>query len=127
MGTIIRLNPADVIPYQTYVVLDKVAKVLPFFRESRHCNLFPCVVGQLSAGRVVIDGHHRFLLADLFGAGLNAYLAESESDLMDLRAFPQYDSDLLLKANILIAFTYKNAAECARMAGQGDYRTFSDL
>jgi hypothetical protein len=127
MGKITRVKSTEVVPYQPYVTWDKIAELLPFFKEQRTDELFPCAVGVFPEGNVAINGHQRFLLADLFGADLNTYLVEREGDLMNHAEFPQYDEDKLWETNRVIAFTYERALACARRMRQGDYSTFENL
>lgn len=128
MGEIIRANACEVYPYQRYVRFDSLGKLLPFFKEGRQDEIFPCFVGKFPSGLVAIDGHQRLTLADLFGCKFNLYVMDHREDLMQRSLFSQYDLDFLIKANMIAAFTYENASIRARNLEESrDKLTFSQL
>ncbi len=106
MGQIIQAKAADIIPCQSRVSVEQLAKLFPFFKEGKHLELFPPAVHRISRGDIVLNGHHRLVLADLFDVELNIYRAEDELDLITEESYPQLDPLYISETNNLIRGNY---------------------
>ncbi len=127
MGQIIQRKAADLIPSQPNVSLSQLAKLLPFFKERKHQELFPPAIHPVSGGDVVLNGHHRLVLADLFDVELNIYRAEDELDLMDIKSYPQLNPTYISETNNLIRGNYSCGERYAVNMREGGYNSIRDL
>ena len=127
MGRIIQRKAADLIPCQTNVSLSQLAKLFHFFKERKHQELFPPVIHSISGGDIVLNGHHRLVLADLFDVQLNIYRAEDELDLITVESYPQLNQTYISETNNLIRGNYSCGERYAFNIRSGGYNSIRDL
>lgn len=134
MGQIIQRKAAGLIPIQQSVQVDALRYLLPFFKKRKHTKLFPPVIRSCGPGIIVLNGHNRLVLADLFDVPLNMYRMDHRNDEIDPRSYPdlmdwdkQKVQDYLFETNYVIGWNYCKAERWALEMQSRGYHTIQDL
>ncbi len=127
MGQIIHAKASEIIPCQAIVSMSRLCSLLPFFREGKQAKLFPSVICHVSLGDLVLNGHHRLVLADLFDVSLDIYRMDGPDDLIREASHPLLNRYYFAETNGVIAQNYRNAERWAQEMHSCGYHSIHDL
>jgi hypothetical protein len=140
MGQIVTLETRVIKPSQTYLRPEydcppgresSLAYHFRIYHEGKEDSLMPSAIRMdpYRGDYITIDGHHRIVMADLFGRKVKAYLVENSWDIINVDKFAKTEEHrkTLTWTNHLIKRRFETVLEFRKELEEEKLCSFSDL